>query len=115
NKYGGEVVHLSSNARTKINPLEIFTETVFDDDSGDDNSTNVRSAVDMETLVRNKVQRVKSFFEILKPNLTAVEKSILDRVLRDVYRNSGVLKYSTIHEVTHEQWPILADVYEQIS
>ncbi|PJH69127.1 conjugal transfer protein, partial [Salmonella enterica subsp. enterica serovar Typhimurium] len=25
NKYGGEVVHLSSNARTKINPLEIFT------------------------------------------------------------------------------------------
>lgn len=115
NKYGGEVVHLSSNARTKINPLEIFTETVFDDDSEDDNSTNVRSAVDMETLVRNKVQRVKSFFEILKPNLTAVEKSILDRVLRDVYRNSGVLKYSTIHEVTHEQWPILADVYEQIS
>jgi len=114
NKYGGEVVHLSSNARTKINPLEIFTEAVFDDDSEDDNSTNIRSTVDMETLVRNKVQRVKSFFEILKPDLTSVEKSILDRVLRDVYRNSGVLKYSTIHEITHEQWPILADVYEQI-
>jgi len=113
-KYGGEVVHLSSNARTKINPLEIFTETVFDDDSEDDNNTNVQSTVDMETLVRNKVQRVKSFFEILKPDLSSVEKSILDRILRDVYRNSGVLKYSTIHEITHEQWPILADVYEQI-
>jgi len=113
-KYGGEVVHLSSNARTKINPLEIFTETVFDDDSEDDNNTNVQSTVDMETLVRNKVQRVKSFFEILKPDLSSVEKSILDRILRDVYRNSGVLKYSTIHDINHEQWPILADVYEQI-
>lgn len=106
--YGGDVVHLSSNASTIINPLEIFSSTLIDDD--DDDTLEVT----MDLLVKNKIQRVKGFFQVLKPDLDQVEKSILDRVLRDVYRNSGVLRYQRIEDIKHEQWPILSDVYTQI-
>ena len=105
--YGGDVVHLSSNASTIINPLEIFSSTLIDDD---DDTLEVT----MDLLVKNKIQRVKGFFQVLKPDLDQVEKSILDRVLRDVYRNSGVLRYQRIEDISHEQWPILSDVYTQI-
>src|SRR5699024_7201327 len=106
--YGGDVVHLSSNASTIINPLEIFSSTLIDDDDDD------TLVVIMDLLVKNKIQRVKGFFQVLKADLDQVEKSILDRVLRDVYRNSGVLRYERIEDISHEQWPILSDVYTQI-
>ena len=68
----------------------------------------------MEILVKDKIQRVKGFFQVLKPDLSQVEKSILDRVFRDCYRNSGILKYDSIKHISHEEWPILSDVYQQI-
>lgn len=100
---GGEVVHLSSNSETKINPLEVFTEEL---DTYED--------VNMEILIKNKIQRVKGFFQVVKPDLSQVEKGVLDYVLNNVYRNSGVLNYTTIDDVSSDQWPILADVYQQI-
>jgi len=104
-RFGGEVVHLSSNADTKINPLEIFTEEIESD-------TNDK--ITLETLVKDKIQRVLGFFQVIKPDLTQVEKSVIDRVLRDVYKNSGILKYETIKSIGHEQYPILSDIYQQI-
>lgn len=102
-RYGGEVVHLSSNTKTKINPLEVYSEEL-----------DIEQEVDMDLLIKDKIQRVKGFFQVLKPDITQVEKSVLDSVLRDCYRNSGVLRYTTIKDITHDQWPILSDVYNQI-
>ncbi|MDW5525297.1 DUF87 domain-containing protein [Carnobacterium maltaromaticum] len=102
-RFGGQVVHLSSNSKTKINPLEVYSEEL-----------DTSQKVDMELLIKDKIQRVKGFFQILKPDLSQVEKSILDYVLRDCYRNSGVLGYQSITEINHEQWPILSDIYIQI-
>ncbi|UJF16794.1 DUF87 domain-containing protein (plasmid) [Jeotgalibaca sp. MA1X17-3] len=102
-RFGGQVVHLSSNSPTKINPLEVYSEELDTD-----------QRVNMELLIKDKIQRVKGFFQILKPDLSKVEKSILDYVLRDCYRNSGVLAYRSITEIHHEQWPILSDVYKQM-
>jgi type IV secretory pathway VirB4 component len=104
-RFGGEVVHLSSNANTKINPLEIFSENIEATDN---------QSVNMEILVKDKIQRIKGFFQVLKPDLSQVEKAIIDTILQDVYRNSGILKYTDIDEISHKQWPILADVYQQI-
>jgi len=104
-QFGGHVVHLSSNADTKINPLEIFSEEI---ETGDNQE------ITMDILVKDKIQRVKGFFQVIKPDLSQVEKSIIDRVLRDVYRNSGILKYNTISEISHDQYPILSDLYHQL-
>ena len=101
--YNGQVVHLSSNSETKINPLEVFTEEL-----------DTFESVNMELLIKDKIQRVKGFFQVIKPDLTQVEKGVIDHVLNNVYRNSGVLNYTTIQDISSDQWPILADVYLQM-
>ncbi|GEQ33598.1 conjugal transfer protein [Marinilactibacillus psychrotolerans] len=104
-QYGGTVIHLSSNSQTKINPLQIYSEDVEDE---------MINEVSMEMLVKDKIQRMKGFFQVIKPKLSQVEKSILDNVLRTVYRNSGIYKYNSIHEIKNDQYPVLSDIYKQI-
>src|SRR5699024_11139532 len=79
---GDRVVHCSINSATKIKPLEVFTEEL-----------DTYETVNMELLIKDKIQRVKGFFQVIKPDLSQVEKGVLDYVLNDVYRNSGVLNY----------------------
>lgn len=104
-KFGGTVIHLSSNSQTKINPLQIYSEEIEDDST---------TEVSMETLVKDKIQRVKGFFQVIKPALNQVEKSILDHVLRTVYRNSGIYNHTSIQDIKNDQYPILGDVFIQI-
>ncbi|MDE1548535.1 VirB4 family type IV secretion system protein [Jeotgalibaca caeni] len=103
---GGTVVHLSSNAQTKINPLEIFSEDIADMD--DD------IPVTMELLLKDKIQRVKGFFQVLKPDLTQVEKAVIDTVLRRTYEAAGLFDAPSTHELTSTDYPVLADVYQQL-
>lgn len=103
---GGAVVHLSSNAQTKINPLEIFSEEI---------SENIETlTIDLELLVKDKIQRVKGFFQVLKPDITQVEQAVLDSVLRNTYLNAGIFKYSSISEIKSEQYPTLENVFNEI-
>lgn len=103
---GGTVVHLSSNAQTKINPLEIFSEEI---------SENIETlTIDLELLVKDKIQRVKGFFQVLKPDITQVEQAVLDSVLRNTYLNAGIFKYSSISEIKSEQYPTLENVFNEI-
>lgn len=106
---GGEVMHLSSNAKTKINPLEIFTAEIYDEDDEDGLLEK-----DMEVLVKDKIQRAKGFFQVIKPDITQVEKALLDGVLKNCYINCGILKYDDISEIKPEQYPILTTVYEEL-
>ncbi|UYB50073.1 DUF87 domain-containing protein (plasmid) [Lysinibacillus capsici] len=101
---GGTVVHLSSNSSTKINPLEVFSEQVMDD-----------GPVDLDMVLKDKIQRLLGFFQVLKQDITQVEKAILDAVLREVYRDAGILQYNSFREIPSTAYPILSDVYEAIA
>lgn len=101
---GGTVVHLSSNSSTKINPLEVFSEQVMDE-----------GPVDLDMVLKDKIQRLLGFFQVLKQDITQVEKAILDAVLREVYRDAGILKYTSFREIPSTAYPILSDVYEAIA
>ncbi|WP_107838322.1 VirB4 family type IV secretion system protein [Metasolibacillus meyeri] len=101
---GGTVVHLSSNSSTKINPLEVFSEQVVDDGPSD-----------MDVVLKDKIQRLLGFFQVLKQDITQVEKSILDTVLRQVYENAGILAYERFYDIPSTAYPILSDVYEAIT
>lgn len=101
---GGTVVHLSSNSSTKINPLEVFSEQVMDE-----------GPVDLDMVLKDKIQRLLGFFQVLKQDITQVEKAILDAVLRQVYRDTGILQYNSFREIPSTAYPILSDVYEAIA
>ncbi|WP_077324108.1 VirB4 family type IV secretion system protein [Virgibacillus siamensis] len=101
---GGQVIHLSSNALTKINPFEIFSS-----DTG-----NNQQHESMEYLIKNKIQRLKTFFQVIKPDLSQVEKAILDRVIHNTYVNKGVYTFQSIDDMTAEDFPILSDLYHEL-
>lgn len=101
---GGQVIHLSSNSTTKINPFEIFSS-----DTG-----NEETDESIEYLVKNKIQRLKTFFHVIKPDLNQVEKSILDKVLQDTYKQHGIFNHKTIEEIPSNKFPVLSDLYSQL-
>lgn len=102
---GGAVLHLTSNAKYKINPLQIFSEEILSADE---------AVMNLDLLVKDKIQRLKGFFEVLKTRITQVELAILDDVVKQAYVNSGVLKYSRLKEIKDDQWPTLSNVYDEL-
>ena len=103
---GGSVLHLTSNAKYKINPLRIFSEEIL---SADEAVTN------LDELVKDKIQRLKGFFEVLKDDMTQVEKAVMDNIVKNAYINSGILKYNRLNEIKNEQWPTLSNVYDELT
>ncbi|RND41253.1 conjugal transfer ATP-binding protein TraC [Lacticaseibacillus paracasei] len=103
---GGAVLHLSSNAQDKINPLQIYSEEILSADE---------AITDLDVLVKDKIQRLKGFFEVIKDNLNQVEKAILDDVLKQTYVNSGILRHKRLADVTNDQWPTLTNVYDEMT
>ncbi len=69
---GGAVLHLTSNAKYKINPLQIFSEEIL---SADEAVTN------LDLLVKDKIQRLKGFLKSLKLGLPKLNWQFLMRWL----------------------------------
>lgn len=103
---GGAVLHLTSNAKNKINPMQIFSEEIL---SADEAVTN------LDELVKDKIQRLKGFFEVLKDDMNQVEKAIMDNVVKQAYINSGILKYERLNQIKNDQWPTLTNVYDEMA
>ena len=102
---GGAVLHLTSNAKSKINPMQIFSEEIL---SADEAVTN------LDELVKDKIQRLKGFFEVLKDDMSQVEKAVMDNVVKQAYINSGILKYERLSQIKNDQWPTLTNVYDEM-
>ncbi|MDN6839299.1 MAG: DUF87 domain-containing protein [Tetragenococcus halophilus] len=102
---GGAVLHMSSNATTKINPLQIFSEEILSADE---------AVTSLNMLLKDKIQRLKGFFQVLKTDITQVEQAILDDVVKQAYINSGILKYERLEQVPNDEFPTLSDIYDQI-
>jgi type IV secretory pathway VirB4 component len=105
---GGEVVHLSSNSATKINPLEIFSTEITDTEDFNSEAEFVRD------LVKQKIQRVKAFFKVLKADLTQVESSILDKSLTILYNRFSINEKSEIKNLKATDYPTLEDFYKEL-
>jgi len=106
---GGSVLHLSSNAGHKINPLQIFTEELLDVEK-----ESLTTVTDMERLVKDKIQRFKGFLEVIKKDITQVEKAVMDDVVKQAYIHRGIMKYRRLSEIKPEQFPILSDVLHEM-
>jgi type IV secretory pathway VirB4 component len=105
---GGEVVHLSSNSTTKINPLEIFSSEITDTEDFNSDAEFVRD------LVKQKVQRLKAFFKVLKADLSQVESSILDKTLTHLYNRFSINEESDFKSLKSIDYPILQDFYNDL-
>ncbi len=73
------------------------------------------AVTNLDELVKDKIQRLKGFFEVLKDDMTQVEKAVMDNIVKNAYINSGILKYNRLNEIKNEQWPTLSNVYDELT
>lgn len=73
------------------------------------------TTADMEMILKDKIQRLLGFFQVLKQDITQVEKAVLDATLRQVYNDAGVHDFPNFRDVPSTSYPILSDVYEALS
>ena len=106
--FGGTVVHLSSVSDTKINPLEIFSEEITEDEA----IKNMSDTARIENLIKQKCQRIRGLFKAIKSDMTQVEMSIIEDILMSLYGKFREIK--DINKMTHEDFPIFEDLYKKI-
>ena len=107
--FGGTVVHLSSVSDTKINPLEIFSEEITEDEA----IKNMSDTARIENLIKQKCQRIRGLFKAIKSDMTQVEMSIVEDILMSLYTKFREIK--DISKMTHEDFPIFEDLYKKIA
>lgn len=109
-RYGGTVIDLSSNSETIINPFQIFSLTL-DDDSAISNDQ--LTEINVEKLIKQRIQRLKGFHKVLKPGMNQEEISIISSISKKLYSKFEEIK--NIKKMKNSDWPILEDLYNQIT
>ncbi|RAK47847.1 conjugal transfer protein (plasmid) [Macrococcoides bohemicum] len=103
---GGQVITLSSTSDTKINPLQIYSQNITDDE---------RETITNEKIINDKINRILALFEALDNDLTQVKRAVLDKQVRRVYERYNFFNLDNIADLEPYKYPTLKDVYEQIT
>ncbi|WP_330986472.1 helicase HerA domain-containing protein, partial [Staphylococcus pseudintermedius] len=119
--YGGTVVNISTSSNIKINPFEIFSEEVFEKEDETDNETisdvlteNNKHESPIDTLVRSKIGKLKTFFRVLKDEISQTEISVLSSTLRQLYQDKGFKGNAKLSDFKSEDYPTLTELYNKL-
>ncbi|CAA3808835.1 Putative ATPase TraE [Staphylococcus aureus] len=119
--YGGTVVNISTSSNIKINPFEIFSEEVFEKEDETDNETtsdvlteNNEHESQIDTLVRSKIGKLKTFFRVLKDEISQTEISVLSSTLRQLYQDKGFKGNAKLSDFKSEDYPTLTELYNKL-
>lgn len=110
---GGQFIEIGAGSPTRINILEIFKrdETVVE---------LIDEYKIQSSLLVAKVQDLKTFFQLLIPDLTYEERQLMDTALMRTYEKKGITtdNLSLLDKANPSQFkkdmPILADLYETL-
>lgn len=107
---GGEFIRIAPGSDQNINIMEIRKT-----DKGDSALIGDEDIMEKGSILSNKIQQLHSFFTVLLPDRTEVEKQILDEAMKEVYSRFGITEDngSLIDPATGEykKMPTLADLY----
>lgn len=104
--FGGTVIHFSSSSNTKINPLEFFSTEMTDDNIDEERNNNEV----IGCLIKQKIQRLKGFFKIIKEDIAQVELSVIEVLLNRLYKRIYEID---LNSIKHTDFPILEDLYRE--
>ena len=120
-KLGGTVITLSTASTVRINPFEIFSTEVFDEDDDTDLSNadffgeGTQNISDVDILVRTKIGTVKTFLKALKADMTQVEMAIVSSLLKDIYTEKGFTGGKRFEDFSSEDYPTITDLYNALT
>jgi len=106
---GGQVIVMSSMSDAVINPFEIL-HSAIDVVESEDNGKEVIS----KSLLHQKLVRLKTFFKLIKKDLSPLEAAILEDLLIQVYEDKEIYWNTDFSKLDSEKYPVLEDLYLKI-
>ncbi|HAJ3957186.1 DUF87 domain-containing protein [Fictibacillus sp. Mic-4] len=103
---GGQYITLSPTTNTIINPLEIMHTEINNADEEEDKEN--------QSFLYKKLQRLKTFFRLIKPDMTNLEAALVEQALIKVYDEFGITWDSTFESRPSDRFPTLENLYQMI-
>ena len=111
---GGQIIQIAPGSAQNINIMEIRKKDTSDSDIIDGVPEGSRGSI-----LVNKIQQLHRFFSLLVPDMTAMERQILDETLVKTYgrfgitsRNKSLIDSDGSGE--YKQMPVLGDLHEDL-
>ena len=111
---GGQIIQISPGSAQNINIMEIRRKDTSDTDIIDGIPEDSRGSI-----LVNKIQQLHRFFSLLVPDMSAVEKQILDETLIKTYGRFGITSQNRSlidpnGSGEYRQMPLLGDLHEDL-
>ena len=96
----GNVIDLSGNSNTIINPMQIRIS--LDENNSSKNSYNTH------------LTKLKNFFKLIFTDITFFEEKILMEELQETYKEFNINENSNFDEIKNIEYPIITDLYNRL-
>ena len=111
---GGQIIQIAPGSAQNINIMEIRKKDISDSDIIDGVPEGSRGSI-----LVNKIQQLHRFFSLLVPDMTAIEKQILDETLIKTYGRFGITSRnkSLINPNGNGEYkpmPVLGDLHREL-
>ncbi|MCM1062563.1 MAG: DUF87 domain-containing protein, partial [Eubacterium sp.] len=100
----GKWIDVAGGRGGVINPLQIRPAP------RDDDEANLSDVSDMSIHLKT----LQMFFSLYLPELTSIQKALLERSLIQLYENFGINWYTNINDLKNTDFPTIGDLYELI-
>ncbi len=111
---GGEIIQIAPGSAQNINIMEIRKKDTSDSDMIDGVPEGSRGSI-----LVNKIQQLHRFFSLLVPDMTAIEKQILDETLVKTYGRFGITSrnkslFDPNRAGEYKPMPVLGDLHRDL-
>ncbi|MCU6603809.1 ATP-binding protein [Peribacillus frigoritolerans] len=111
-KIGGQLIIISSMSGTIINPLEVMHSKI--DSINQDQDDDEEEEETKQSLLHQKIARIKVFFSLLKKDITPLESALIEDSLIKTYNDKDITWETDFSTKTSKDFPILGDLYKNI-
>ncbi|HDX9701726.1 TPA: DUF87 domain-containing protein [Bacillus thuringiensis] len=103
-KIGGQVIRISANTQHIINPLQVSPHAELDDEEKEQE----------KNILYSKIQRLKIFFKMIKPDMSILELALLEKAIFETYSKFKITEETSFENMKNTDFPILSDLFDVI-
>lgn len=108
---GGDWIDCGGGVKGRINPLQVRTVPIDDDD--EEEKIYTKELANRGPLALH-FQTLRTFFRLYLKEMTKIQQGLLEMALEEVYKNKGIEWDTDPSKIPNEEWPTLEDLYEYI-
>ncbi|UUD34810.1 ATP-binding protein [Mycoplasmopsis caviae] len=104
-KFGATIIDLGSGINTVINPLEVQTQFLEDDEE-----------MSIELVINKHLEWLEEFFSLVQPEWKTDHLIVIMKCVRELYEKKKLYKLKSIEELSSSKikWPIMSDLIQRL-